>query len=198
MSLAVSPGGRSPTNSSSIVFGTALVERLRREHVLDLRRCRSRTRARRRRRASTCGCRRRRSSSRLRDAELGPITWTMPSLPDPVACSSMPNSSQLARSASSCAFAISSVTGPRQRRHVVIHRRDRQIGPPHLPAGEPQPLECLRRGDLVDEVQVDVEQRRLTGSSRTTCRSQTFSNRLRAAIRPRAPRRRMRLRLPRS
>ena len=42
----------------------------------------------------------------------GPITWTMPSLPDPVACSSMPNSSQLARSASSCAFAISSVTGP--------------------------------------------------------------------------------------
>ena len=32
-------------------------------------------------------------------------------------------------------------------------------GPAHLAAGEPQALERLRRGDLVDEVQVDVEQR---------------------------------------
>ena len=42
----------------------------------------------------------------------GPITWTMPSRPEPVACSSTPNSSQLARSASSWAFASGSVTGP--------------------------------------------------------------------------------------
>ena len=42
----------------------------------------------------------------------GPITWTIPSLPEPVAWSSIPNSAQLARSASSCARAISSVTGP--------------------------------------------------------------------------------------
>ena len=59
---------------------------------------------------------------------------------------------------------------------VVVHRRERQVGPPHAPAGEAQALERLRRGDLVDEVQVDVEQRRLAGGSRTTCASQTFSN----------------------
>ena len=44
------------------------------------------------------------------------------------------------------------------RRHVVVGRRDRAIGPPHRAAGEPQPLERLRARDLVDEVQVDVEQ----------------------------------------
>ena len=42
----------------------------------------------------------------------GPITWTIPSLPEPVAWSSIPNSSQFARRASSCAFAIGSVIGP--------------------------------------------------------------------------------------
>ena len=41
---------------------------------------------------------------------------------------------------------------------VVIHRRERQVGPAHPAAGEAQALERLRRGDLVDEVQVDVEQ----------------------------------------
>ena len=42
----------------------------------------------------------------------GPITWTMPSRPSPVAKSGIPNSSQLRRSASSCALASGSVTGP--------------------------------------------------------------------------------------
>ena len=42
---------------------------------------------------------------------------------------------------------------------VVVGGRERAVGPAHLAAGEPQPLERLRRGDLVDEVQVDVEQR---------------------------------------
>ena len=44
------------------------------------------------------------------------------------------------------------------RRHVVVGRRDRAIGPPHRAPGEPQTLERLRARDLVDEVQVDVEQ----------------------------------------
>ena len=47
------------------------------------------------------------------------------------------------------------------RRHVVIHRRERPVRPAHAAAGQAQPLERLRRGDLVDQVQVDVEQRRL-------------------------------------
>ena len=50
---------------------------------------------------------------------------------------------------------------PRQRRHVVVHRRHGQVGPAHRAAREAKPLEGLRRGDLVHEVQVDVEQRRL-------------------------------------
>jgi hypothetical protein len=50
---------------------------------------------------------------------------------------------------------------PGQGRDVVVHRRDRQLGAPHRSAREPQPLECLGGGDLVHEVQVDVEQRRL-------------------------------------
>ena len=42
-------------------------------------------------------------------------------------------------------------------RHVVIHRRERQVGPPHAPVGEPQAVERLGRGDLMDQVQVDEE-----------------------------------------
>ena len=42
----------------------------------------------------------------------GPMTWTMPSRPLPVAYSGMPNSSQFVRRASSCALASGSVTGP--------------------------------------------------------------------------------------
>ena len=38
-----------------------------------------------------------------------------------------------------------------------------QIGPPNPPAGEAQALEGLRRGHLVDEVEIDVEQRGLAG-----------------------------------
>ena len=41
---------------------------------------------------------------------------------------------------------------------VVVHRRERQVWPASPAAGDPQPLEGLRRGDLVDEVQIDVEQ----------------------------------------
>ena len=41
---------------------------------------------------------------------------------------------------------------------VVIHRRERQLGPADAPSGEAEPLEGLRRGDLVDQVQVDKEE----------------------------------------
>jgi hypothetical protein len=46
------------------------------------------------------------------------------------------------------------------RRHVVVGCGDRQIGAADLPAGEAQALERLRRRHLMDEMQVDVEQRR--------------------------------------
>ena len=50
---------------------------------------------------------------------------------------------------------------PRERRDVVVHRRDREVGAAHRSAGEPQPVERLRRRHLVDQVQVDVEERGL-------------------------------------
>ena len=163
MSFAVSPVGSSPTNSSSIVRGLLLRQGLGREHVLDLGRADpDRERAERavRRR---CGCRRRRSSCPgwVRPSS-GPITWTMPSRPEPVACSSTPNSSQFARSASSWAFASGSVTGPgASARCGPSSRRSARAGARARPARR-SPSNACGRGDLVDEVEVDVEERRLT------------------------------------
>ncbi len=47
------------------------------------------------------------------------------------------------------------------RGHVVVHGRDAAIGTAHLAAGQPQAFEGLRRSDLVQQLQVDVEQRGL-------------------------------------
>ena len=46
-------------------------------------------------------------------------------------------------------------------RRVVVLGRQRQVGPAHRAAGQPQPVKRLRAGDLVHQVQVDVEQVRL-------------------------------------
>src|SRR5207247_9616006 len=43
------------------------------------------------------------------------------------------------------------------RWHVMISGGDGEIGATHTAPGQPQPLEGLRRGHFVDEVQVDVE-----------------------------------------
>ena len=47
------------------------------------------------------------------------------------------------------------------RRHVVVLGGDRQIRPVDRTVGQPQPVESLGTGHLVDEVQVDVDQIRL-------------------------------------
>ena len=59
-------------------------------------------------------------------------------------------------------------------RHVVVLGCHGEIGPPHRPTRQPQPVERLRAGDLVHEVQVDVQQVGLVGPECTTWRSQTF------------------------
>ena len=41
--------------------------------------------------------------------------------------------------------------------HVVIDRCDAPVGAAHLASGQPQPLECLRRGHLVEQLQVDIQ-----------------------------------------
>ena len=43
--------------------------------------------------------------------------------------------------------------------YVVIEGCDRQLWPPDPTPGEPEAVERLRRGDLVHQVQVDIEQR---------------------------------------
>ncbi len=48
-----------------------------------------------------------------------------------------------------------------RRRHIVIHRGDGPVGTAHLAAGEAQTLKSLRRGDLVQKLQVDVKNRGL-------------------------------------
>src|SRR5262249_31193126 len=44
---------------------------------------------------------------------------------------------------------------------VVVLRRQRQVGTAYAATCEPEPVERLGRGDLVDQVEVDVEQVRL-------------------------------------
>ena len=41
---------------------------------------------------------------------------------------------------------------------VVVLGGDRQVGSAHGATGQPQPIEGLRAGDLVDEVQIDVDE----------------------------------------
>ena len=51
----------------------------------------------------------------------------------------------------------------RDRGHVVIRRREVRVHAPGTPARQPQSLERLRRGDLVQQVPVDVEQAHAVG-----------------------------------
>ena len=48
-----------------------------------------------------------------------------------------------------------------RRRHIMVHRCNGAVRPAYLAPGQAQPFKCLRRCDLVDELQIDVEQRRL-------------------------------------
>ena len=90
----------------------------------------------------------------------GPMTWTMPWSGLPIGYSVMPNSAQLARSTSTCLRRDR--VGDRLvdvgRRDVVVLGGDGEVGPAHRAAGQAEPVEGLGRGDLVDEVEVDVEQ----------------------------------------
>src|SRR5205085_9762552 len=47
------------------------------------------------------------------------------------------------------------------RRHIMVNRRERQIGPTDDATRRAQSVERLRRSDFVNEMQVNVEQRRL-------------------------------------
>ena len=55
--------------------------------------------------------------------------------------------------------------GDAPRGHVVILRGQVQLGVPQRAAGEPQPIERLRAGDLVEELEVDVQKVRFARSA---------------------------------
>ena len=61
----------------------------------------------------------------------GPITCTIPSRPLPVAFSGTPNSSQFARERVELRLRERVADRARLGRDVVVHRRDRQVGPAH-------------------------------------------------------------------
>ena len=163
MSLAVTPNGSSPSKRISIVFGRGCEQRLRREHVLDLGgadpECERAERAVRRGVAVAADD---------RHPRLGQPELRAHHVDDPLAAAA----GGVQRHAELGAVARQRVElRLRERvadraglgRDVVVHRRDRQVGPAHLPSGEAQPLEGLRARHLVDEMEVDVEQRRLAG-----------------------------------
>ena len=90
----------------------------------------------------------------------GPITCTMPWRVSKIPYSSSPNSRQLSDITWICVAESGSGFG--WSRPIVgtlwVDGRERQVRAAHRAAGQPQPLEGLRRGHLVHEVQVDVEQ----------------------------------------
>ena len=137
MSFAVTPERQLAGERDAHRLRPRLQQRLRREHVLDLGRADAeRERAERavRRGVAVAADDR---HPRLRQPELRARSrGRSPRGRCRSRSSGTPNSSQFAASASSCAFASGSRIGPRRRRDVVIHRRDRQVGPPHAPAGQ--------------------------------------------------------------
>ena len=90
----------------------------------------------------------------------GPMMCTIPWSRSPSACSRMPNSSALRRRVSTWVRLTGSAIGLSQSRvgtlwsSVAIVRSGRRT----RPAGEPEALEGLRRGHLVDQVEVDEEE----------------------------------------
>ena len=73
----------------------------------------------------------------------------------------MPNSRQFCRSVSICCLRdrIDDRQAAVGRGHVVIDGGHGPLGPANLAAGKPQPLERLRAGHFVDQLEIDVENR---------------------------------------
>ena len=161
MSFAVTPRGSSPSTVTAIVPRLRLRQRLRGEHVLDLAGADAeRQRAERAVRGRVAVAAHDRHA-RLREALLGPDhvhdalarrrPWGRGGCRTPRSSPRAPPSA--------CAE-IGSATGwwMSVGRDVVVHRRHGEVGAADRAAGQAQAVERLRRRDLVDEVEVDVEE----------------------------------------
>ena len=90
----------------------------------------------------------------------GPMTWTMPWFGSPIGYSVMPNSAALARIVSTCLAEIGSAigwsmsaVGTLWSSVATVSSGRRTVRPLRR-----KPVKRLRAGDLVDEVEVDVQQ----------------------------------------
>ena len=93
----------------------------------------------------------------------GPITWTIPWLAVVEVVEA--NAELPAVLPQGVDLLLGDRIGDRQAavggRHVVVGGGHGPLRPPHLAAGKPQPLEGLGAGHLVDQVQIDVQDRLL-------------------------------------
>ena len=156
-SLAVRPVGSSPVEQDAHCSRLHLRQALRRKYVLDL--GRSDTERQRAERAMRGGMRVSTDDRepRLRQPELRPDHVNDPFSAAP-GC--VERHAEL-RAVSLERFELrlrKRVGRPRAGGDVVIHRRKRQVWAADPATGESKPLEGLRRGDLVHEMQVDPEQ----------------------------------------
>ena len=91
----------------------------------------------------------------------GPTTCTMPCSASPIGCSADAELRAVARAASRPGCARPGRRSAGRCRAVGTLWSSvamREVGPAHRPPGQPEAVERLRAGDLVHEVQVDVEQ----------------------------------------
>ena len=94
----------------------------------------------------------------------GPMMCTMPCSTSPSGCERTPNSSALLRSVSTWVLETGSAIGLSQSSVGTLWSSVARVrsGRRTVPSAEPQALEGLGRGDLVDQVEVDEEEVGLT------------------------------------
>ena len=184
----MTPAGSAPSTLTAIVFGRTLRQRLGGEHVLDL--AGADAEGERAERAVGGGVQSPQTivmPGWVRPS-CGPMTCTMPwpgvaHRVQPDAELGAVLAQRLDLRAADDRVRRSAPVDAGGRRDVVVLGRDRQVGPAHRAAGQPQAVEGLRAGDLVHEVQVDVEQ---VGLALRRCArrgaSQIFSASVRGAL----------------
>ena len=160
-SFAVTPGPSFPSTRSSSVFGFRLQQRLRREHVFDFARADAERQCTERamRRSVAIAADDRHAGLRVALLGADDVHDPLPRIVNVV----QRDSEFVAVVAQRIDLLLRDRVENRQaaigRRHVVIDRRQRQLGPAHRATRQTQALKRLRAGDFVNQVQIDVQNR---------------------------------------
>ena len=160
MSLAVTPVRQLAVDHRAHVLRLRLDQRLRRQHVLDFRRADAVGERAERAVGRGVAVAAHQRDARQREALLGAddVDDALP-LVELVVVFEIEELGVLReigdlRRALRIGIGLGAIRG----RHVVIDHQQRLLGRANFSAGKPQPLERLRRGDLMDEVPVDIDQ----------------------------------------